>query len=191
MEAWILGVMTNIASSAAWDFVKGVVGAQRNEPISLGLEQPALEARSDASTGPGRRSTDLVTLERIQELLPGTGITMEYLRDHDFGNTHRGAFLEPLDRFLEQTAGPESKFLSPGLERLRQEFRCAVNSFQALIGKYTFRHIQEDMYEIPSEWERNGSGLYWKAVRELNSAAKAVVDKYDEVVSTARRELLQ
>jgi hypothetical protein len=191
LEAWILGVMTSIFSSAVWDSLKGIVGLGRDEPISLGLEQPTIEAFSGGLPGPTRRSADLATLERIQQLLPSTE-TIEYLRVHSFGNAHRGAFLEPLDRFLEQTAGPESQFLSSGrLERLRQEFRTAVQTFQALIGRYTFRHIQEDMYEIPSEWELNGSGLYWKATRELNAAATAVVEKYEEFVSTARRELLQ
>jgi hypothetical protein len=188
LGTWLFGVITNIVSSAVWDGLKAFEGLGGDEPIRLGLEVSDDEFLAN---GPTRRTADLATLERIQQLLPSTG-TIEYLRDHSFGKAHRGAFLEPLDRFLEQTAGPENQFLSSGrLERLRQEFRTAVATFQNLIGKYTFRHIQEDIYEIPGEWERNGSGLYWKATRELNAAAAAVVEKYEELVSTARRQLLR
>jgi hypothetical protein len=185
---WLSGIIMNVASSAGWDGIKGLFGARGDqEVLSLGLEQPASPIQPPGSR---RQEADLATLERIKNLLPSTE-TIQYLRDHSFGFAHRGEFLEPLDRFLEQTGGPEHQFLSPALERLRQEFRTDVATFQALAGKYTFRHIQPDMYEVPGEWERNGSGLYWKAVGELNATAREVVCKYDVLVQTARRELLR
>lgn len=179
------GILTNIASSALWDGLKQIVGCETQAPLTLGLE--TAEARPP---NPQRLAADLETLRRIQALLPSTE-TIQYLRNHNFGNAHRGAFLEPLDRFLEQTGGPADSFLSPALERLRQEFREVIATFQSLVGKYTFRHLQPDMYEVPDEWERNGSGLYWKAVDELNAAATEVVRNYDELVQAARGELLR
>lgn len=88
----------------------------------------------DLPPGSQRQASDLDTLRRIQTLLPSTE-SIQYLRDHDFGNAHRGAFLEPLDRFLEQTGGPEDQFLSSGLERLRQELRTAIATFQWILPK--------------------------------------------------------
>ena len=183
---WLAGMAMNVLSSAAWDGVKGAFGQRETSSIlTLGLE-------SSAPLPPGiqRQTSELETLSRIQTLLSSTE-SIQYLRDHDFGNAHRGAFLEPLDRFIEQTGGPEDQFLSSGLERLRQELRTAIATFQRLVGKYTFCHLQPDMYEIPGEWERNGSGLYWQAVRELNAAAAEVIRSYDVLILTARRELLR
>ncbi len=184
---WLIGIVANIFSSAVWDGAKGAFNARGNESItSLGLEQPASMIHPPGSK---RQLADLATLERIQSLLPSTE-TMQYLRDHSFGNAHRGMFLEPLDRFLEQTAGPEDQFLSSGLERRRQELRAAVSKFQGLVGKYTFRHFQEDIYEVPGEWEREQSGMYWEAISLINAAAEEVTHRYDELVQTGRRELL-
>lgn len=161
---------------------------RRNESsTSLSLD---LGESSPLPPGPQRLAADRETLSRIQIMLPSTE-TIQYLRDHSFGNAHRGAFLEPLDHFLAQTGGPEDRFLSRSLEPLRRELRAAVSDFQQLVGKYTFRHVQEDMYEIPGEWERNGSGLYWKAAHEINAAAAEIVAKFDRLVSAARRELIQ
>ena len=159
--------------------------SENDGPLALGLELPPVP-----SPGPERQAADLATLNRIQVLLPSAD-TIQYLRDHSFGNAHRGAFLEPLDRFLEQTGGPEDQFLSPGLERLRQEFRTAIVTFQNLVARYTFLGIQADMYEISEMWERDGSGRYFKAVDEMNAAATEVVSKYDGLVQTARTELLR
>jgi hypothetical protein len=183
---WLAGIGSKIVSNALWEGIKSRLGTRGDEQvISLGLELPPVPSR-----GPHGQAADLATLNRIQELLPSTG-TIEYLRVHSFGNAHRGAFLEPLDRFLEETGGPENRFLSPELETLRRNFRDAIATFQALVGKYTFRHIQPDMYEVPAEWERKGSGLYWKAAREMNTAAAEVTRRYDKLIETARRELLR
>jgi uncharacterized protein YukE len=182
---WLIGVITNIFSNAIWDGAKRFFGEGDSRPIqTLGLE-----LAPDSVLGPEWRAADLATLNRIQALLPTD--TILYLRDHSFGFAHRGAYLEPLDRFLEQTRGPEDQFLSSGLERLRQGFRTAVATFQNLVAKNTFRSIQADMYEIPEEWERDGSGRYFKAADELNAAATMVVRMYDELVQIARKELLR
>jgi hypothetical protein len=186
---WLIGIGTNLFSSAIWDGAKGAFGAGRDDQVlSLGLEQPASLIQA---AGSGRQAADLATLERIQNLLPSTE-TIQYLRDHSFGNAHRGAFLEPLDRFLEQTGGPEDQFLTPTLERMRQELRTAISTFQRLIAKYTFRHLQPDMYEIPGEWERDKErrSTFFEAIRSINAAAEDVTLKYDALVQAARKDLI-
>jgi hypothetical protein len=183
---WLVGFVTNILSSAIWDGAKRAFSKRDSWSIqTLGLESAPIQ-----SPGPERKAEDLATLNRIQALLPDTS-TIQYLREHSFGNAHRGAFLEPLDRFLEQTRGPGEQFLSPGLESLRQNFRTTVATFQGLINKYTRPHLQRDMYEVPSELEVRHPQVYWKAVNDLNKAAEEVTRQYDHLVYTARRELLR
>jgi hypothetical protein len=132
---------------------------------------------------------DRSTLDTILTLVSKSG-SMNFLRDNNFA----GWSFEPkrLDGFVRFALlrGPEHEFVDKRLERLRKKFWIDCQDLLKLVATHTFPVGTGDRQSVPEEWEIEQPERFQKAVSELHTASDRVCGSYDNLIRTARNQLL-
>jgi HNH endonuclease len=139
--------------------------------------------------GLGIIEADRVTFADIQKSLPSEG-NIRFIRDFSFGYSFRDKNISELEHFFYERKGPEYEFLDEELEAQRKELLSKLGQFIKLSGTYLFRPKHDlDSLEVPDEWELSNRTLYFKALKDLGSAADLICEVYDALIRLARRKL--
>lgn len=124
-------------------------------------------------------------------LLPSDGVTIQFLEEHDFGNSYHKNSTKNLHTFIYTWNNAQKEFLDEELESKRSSFLNKILEFSntlALrsynIGGSTYSCIP-DAYRGAWEWPKHVD----EQIRELNSLASECFEKHKELVLTARRKL--
>ena len=68
------------------------------------------------------REVDMNLFEKFIEILPSDGPAVKLLEEHDFGNSHHGKTMKPLEDFVQSWNNVQKQFLDPELEEKRNAF---------------------------------------------------------------------
>lgn len=149
--------------------------------------------RKDHQVTPSRPSkadrvtpTDVAVFEKLLELLKPEGV-ISFLREHDFGGSFFREDVAPLHTFVAIGRNPNNEFIEPGLEKERQILLENASGLAMLIAKYTTPNAFDRLSVLPSNLV-NSPRPDWvqREAKELNEAASAFVEIYDDFVRFCR-----
>ena len=120
--------------------------------------------------------------------------TMRFLRGHDYGAEFEIFLHDPLREFRDFCRQPDSRFLTPKLERTRTELQRAIQSFLEAGSNTIFPGGRHGWFGIPREWLHTGSGTpsyerFQTAQQQLNGLANQLCVAYDEFIRQGRNTL--
>lgn len=134
---------------------------------------------------------DRLLYKEFITLLPSDGLSVELLKDHDFGNSHHENSTKGMDTFIDTWNNAEKQFLDSELEAKRFAFlnhiiqfinTLALRSYN--IGGSTFSCIPDayrGAWDLPPHVNQQ--------IEELNNLASECFEKHKDLVLTARRKL--
>jgi hypothetical protein len=115
--------------------------------------------------------------------------TIAFFREHDFGGAFRTEDIRPLYRFVERAPDPDQSFLDPSLEELRVEL---LNSGKALASTLAMKTspTSAELSSVLPDAHKGVPRPDWvnANARKLNELATAFVEKFDQLVRTARAQ---
>lgn len=143
---------------------------------------------------PGHLQADKETFTDLTEGVPRRVI--DFLKEHDFGNSWSGNHTEPLYIYVAERNAIEHQFHDKTIERKRAQLHCACEAFIHTLAGYSVPSGNGHYFEMnEKEWVRShppNDETYKRFEahrRELGELADAVVATYDDLVATARRRL--
>lgn len=162
----------------------------RYRPKELEKHREAWYARV-AQVGVGRaapdsQAADTEVFHRLRFALPWDP-TVRWLTEHDFGGEFSGDRLDEINRYVEHGENPNEQFIDAELEAQRAALAAHVREFRAQLGVRVFRADGGGRwYSVSREWS---DGQREAARQLLNDLAQAVVESYNDFVSSTRRKL--
>jgi hypothetical protein len=192
MLEWVAGVASKIVASAVWDAAKGIFtrgedDKQGSLSLNLGGATPYKQPLP-----PGVLAADRKTLQVLLDAF--LEVDMYWLRTYDFGGSFRWSQIEKMQKYVWYNDRPEHEFLDKELERLRIELTSQIGKFSHLAGLYTtaiFHGEEDEVRKIPDQYENGeySDARFFKKSGEINNAAEAVHDAYNNLVRRARLKL--
>jgi hypothetical protein len=130
---------------------------------------------------------DASTLTSILAVL-GPDNVIAFLRNHDFAGIYDREEGEPLLRFLELSRRPDSEFLNPELEQLRESLVALGARLAKLLALKT--HPRQGTFSsvLPENMVNEIRPAWIDAnAEEINDCATAFVDAFEKLVRHARK----
>jgi hypothetical protein len=184
-EAWLL--WNPNGWELKWDALAGFFAAL--------LALFVLERKDHQITPPRPAETERVTptdvgvFEQLLELLKPSGV-ISFLREHDFGGSFLRDDITPLHTFVAVGGNPDNEFVDPALEKERQLLFNNASHLAMLIAKYTSPNAAGHLSVLPNRLV-NSPRPDWvlREAKELNEAASAFVEIYDNFVRFCRARI--
>ncbi|MEZ5615390.1 MAG: hypothetical protein R3E35_09255 [Rhodocyclaceae bacterium] len=184
-EAWVL--WTPNGWELKWDALAGFFAAL----LALFLLERKDHQVSPPSSSETERvmPTDIVVFEKVIELLKPNGV-ISFLREHDFGGSFLREDIAPLHTFVAVGGNPDNEFVNPALEKERQLLLTNASDLAMLIAKYTSPNSVGNLSVLPNHLV-NLPRPDWvlREAKELNEAASAFVEIYDNFVRFCRARI--
>lgn len=143
---------------------------------------------------PGHLEADKETFADLTEAVPRRVI--DFLKEHDFGNSWSGDHTRPLYIYVETRNAVEHQFHDQAIESKRVQLHHDCEEFVHKLAGYSGPSGNGNFFELGDKgWVRShppGDEAYERFEahrRELGELADAVVAAYDDLVVTARRRL--
>lgn len=137
------------------------------------------------------REHDKVLFNGLTSLLRSDGVIGFLNRTNMAGFAFRSAELDPLREFYYEWNAPEREFITPELEKLRQELWSKVDAYYGTISRETFAtRSNVDFQTVPPEWEIDQPERFWRVVNLLHTLAAEIVRVHAEFVRTGRAKLV-
>jgi hypothetical protein len=136
-----------------------------------------------------KRKADSERFASVLELLNPQEV-IAFLREHDFGGMFDRKEIAPLHRFVDISNGPEQAFLLADLEQQRIQMAERARTLSKLLGLNTHPR-QGNLSSVLPENYVNQPRPVWvnKNATEINDAATAFVQAFDEFVRQCRAKL--
>jgi hypothetical protein len=184
-EAWLL--WNPEGWSLKWDALAGFFGAL----LALFVLERKDHPTPNNSTSPtvSVTPTDIEVFEKLLTLLPSNGV-ISFLREHDFGGQFLREDVAPLHTFVAIGKNPDNEFIDPALESERQLLLDSASKLAMTIAKYTAPNAVGNFSVLPNHLA-NTPRPDWviRETAELNEAATAFVDQYDDFVRFCRTRI--
>ncbi len=141
---------------------------------------------------------DCVDLDRnlflkIREILPTTGGSISFTRNHIYTERFRIEVHDDLRKYKLQCENPDFEFIDSDLEMRRCELTDSVESFLETLARVVFTtddwKIDFKMMAIYPDIKYSKPKIYYKAVDDVHQAANKVCTAYDDLVRLGRRKL--
>lgn len=143
---------------------------------------------------PGHFEADKETFTDLTDALPRE--VVDFLKEHDFGNSWRGNHTEPLYTYVMTRNAVEHRFHDKAIERKRAQLHRDCEAFIQTLASYSIPNGHGDFFELnEKEWVRShppndeNYKRYEAHRRDLGDLADAVVAAYDDLVAIARQRL--
>ena len=132
--------------------------------------------------------------------LPSLG-SIEFLRDHDFGNGFHLFELNQLDNFNGSSSDQGGEFLDAEMEKRRKQLAHSCMEMSRLIGRKTYPYAQGGLQGVPFEWSETWkykddpemgaqfAARYEEHVKTLNETARKVAQDYDSLLKYVKPRL--
>lgn len=184
-----------------WTRISGAPAPLTFPPQLIDIAMPSDRAQlanmlDDSSDAASKYlEVDRQLFNEFLKLLPSTGSTMTFLRDHDMTYSIPPERLVPLRSLVESWDNAERSFLAPELTtRLSDLIKHARDYLYDLSGASWSEGNGEWLAVVPwKDRDAFDSGMgdpeQERKVRELNSAGTALYREHQEFVDTARRQL--
>ncbi len=167
-----------IALALVGVFYSGFLAWSHERDKNDEMREPYLQAEADKKI-----------LRDLLEVVPSGG-TISFLRTNNFGVSFSWKRLNDIERFLRERDGPDYEFLDPELETVRNTLQKNCRGLLNALAINTHpTHIQTDRNAVPGNWKIEAPERFGRIVEEINTAADAVCNAYDELVRLARKKL--
>ncbi|MGB7588238.1 MAG: hypothetical protein WBM00_05975 [Solirubrobacterales bacterium] len=199
--AVVLGLFASVGPGL--DAIEGAADSLGENPVALialamilvGIFSFAIGRRSSSwGMRPGHLEADKETFADLIEIVPRRVI--DFLKEHDFGNSWSGNQTEPLYIYVAERNAVEHQFHNKAIERKRAQLQRDCEAFVHTLAGYAVPSGSGNFFEMnEKEWVRShppgdeADKRFEAHRRELGELADAVVAAYDDFVATARRRL--
>lgn len=184
-EAWLLWNPTGW--ELKWEALAGFFGALLALFMLERKDHPT-PAQTSTSIVPVT-STDIAVFEKLLALLDPNNV-ISFLRDHDFGGSFSREDIAPLNTFVAVGINPDSEFIDPTLEKERKILLGSANKLALAIAKYTAPNSVGNLSVLPNHLvDSPRPDWVLRETKELNEAATAFVDQYDNFVRLCRSRI--
>jgi len=140
------------------------------------------------------RRHDQALFQELQRALPAEP-TLRLLKEHDFGNSFRKQYVEPLYEFVATWDTVEKEFLDGTLEKKRKSLYADARALAYEIAHRTVPLSDREFASVFSDRLRNSGQPRPDSVIEdakvLNDKATQFVPKYEEFVRVCRAKLVE
>ncbi|WP_299017467.1 hypothetical protein [uncultured Photobacterium sp.] len=138
------------------------------------------------------QDADKVQFEKFLTEIPSDGLSIELLKEHDFGGSYHSQSIEQLKSFVEYGANPEKEFLDPELEKKRKFLWKKCHAFFYKLAQNSYSLGAGPVYScIPDPYREAGNRPKHveKQINELNDMATECFQLHKEFVLLVRRKL--
>lgn len=141
---------------------------------------------------------DCVDLDRklflkIREILPSTGGSISFTRNHIYTEPFRIEVHDNLQKYRLQCKNPDFEFIDSDLEIRRCELTDSLESFLETLSRVVFTtddwKIDFKTMAIYPDIKYSKPEIYYKAVDDVHQGANKVCTAYDDLVRLGRRKL--
>lgn len=163
--------------------------AENQASINTRLKRLEFDQAKQSAEDERKRVADAETLISIKKEIQSSSM-VEFLRQHDFSNNFDGNELVSLRRFLFTAQGADGEFLNSTLEKLRKHVVMTGQQLDKLISEKTHPRPGGGTSVLPTDF-MSGERPEWvkENAEELNKAAKAFTEAFDNLVRQSRRTL--
>lgn len=126
----------------------------------------------------------------LTKLLRSDGVIGFLDRTNMAGFSFPESALEPIREFYFERNTPEREFITPELEKLRQELWSEVDAYYGIISTDTFPAHNPKFSTVPPDWELEQPDRFWRVVNALHTHAGNIVELHSKIVRTGREKFL-
>ena len=128
--------------------------------------------------------------DELTRLLRSDGVIGFLDRTNMAGFSFPESELEPIREFYFEWNTPEREFITPELEKLRQELWSEVDSYYGIIATDTFPAKNPKFSTVPPDWELEQPDRFWRVVNALHTHAGNIVELHSKIVRAGREKFL-
>lgn len=136
---------------------------------------------------------DCIELDRklflkIRSILPITGGSISFIRNHIYTNKFLSKDHDDLNNYIYQCENPDFEFIDLDLEIRRCQLKDCIEEFINIFLLVVFS-TENQMLAVYPDIKYSKPDVYYKAVNDLHQAANKVCSAYHDLIRLGRRKL--
>ncbi|MBE9249438.1 HNH endonuclease [Dolichospermum sp. LEGE 00240] len=136
---------------------------------------------------------DCIELDRklflkIRSILPSTGGSISFIRNHTYGTRFLREEHDDLKNYKYQCENPDFEFIDLDLEIRKCQLKNCIEEFFLILFQVIFV-TENGMMAIYPEIKYSKPDIHHKAVEDVNQAVNKVCSAYDDLIRLGRRKL--